>query len=78
MLNLPGANHVQINVTEAIEQVASILHPRTLVRMLPHRPVMALALVASLRNHTRGKLHHISNRIPIQDFDDNVNVIAGH
>ena len=49
--------------TKEVEQVATILHTRTVVRMLPHRPFAPRAPVARLCNRAGCQLHHVGDKI---------------
>ncbi len=76
MLNLAGADHVQVHVAQAVEQVPTILNPSTLVRMLPHGILTAFAPMPRLGDNARSQSHHLGNRMALIDIHYHMNVVA--
>ena len=76
VIDFSGADHIQINIAEAIDQVPTVLDDRTLVRMLPHGVHTLISQIVPLGNGSRGKMHEAANGLAAIRVRDYVDVVA--
>jgi len=76
MLDRPGADHVQIHVTQTAKQVHPVLNACAVIGMLPDRSLVSLAQVPLLRNRAGRQFHHVCDRQAVAHLADDVGMVA--
>jgi glutaredoxin-related protein len=75
----PRANHIEIDIEEALNQVAVCFHSRRMITILPVCPLPILSLIELLSSPSCNELNGISDYVsfPIV-FYKKVDMVGGH
>jgi hypothetical protein len=76
MMYHPGADHVEVDIAQAVEEVLSILDNRAVVRVLPHRVDTMLPEVVGFGNSPGSEMHQLAHGSTVDGVYDYVYVVA--